>query len=111
MLISTRKKDHMDFPEELVWQVWSKAFPITAFDAPIWRKDECGAWIKRTDYGNKNSQYGWEIDRIIPESDGGSDDISNLRPLQWENILRREDGSLECPITASGAENVRDKNH
>lgn len=100
----------MDFSEETIWQVWYKAYQITVSDAPIWRKDDCGAWIRRTDYNNKDSQYGWVIDYITPKSQGGIDDISNLRPLQWENLLRRSDGSLECPVTASGTENIRREN-
>jgi hypothetical protein len=100
----------MAFSEEKIWQIWDKAYQITISDAPMWRKDECGAWIRRIDYENPGSQYGWVADYITPESEGGSDDISNLRPLQWENILRKKDGSLECPVIASGTENVkRDK--
>ena len=97
----------MSISDETIWQVWNKAFNITIADAPLWRKDECGAWIKRVDYGNRNSQYGWEIDHIIPVSKDGTDDITNLRPLQWENNVRRSDGSLECPVTASGTDNVK----
>lgn len=100
----------MSFSQDVVWQVWSKAYIITVSDAPVWRKDECGAWIQRTQYGNRNSPYGWEIDHIIPKSEGGTDDISNLRPLEWENNIRRQDGTLECPVTAEGTENVRRKN-
>ncbi len=65
----------MSFSEDIVWQVWSKAYVTTVSDAPVWRKDECGAWIQRTQYGNRNSQYGWEIDHIMPKSEGGTDDI------------------------------------
>ena len=99
----------MRFPEDIVWQVWSAAYVTTITDALHWRKDECGAWIKRTDYNNEKSEYGWVIDHIVPESQGGTDDIANLRPLQWENVARKKDGSLECPVTSTGAENTRQK--
>ena len=43
---------------------------------------KCGAWIFRGHYGRKDSEYGWVIDHIKPLSEGGTNDISNLRPMQ-----------------------------
>ena len=50
-----------------------------------------GNRIKYDDYGNRKSKYGWEIDHIKTEKDGGGDELSNLRPLQWEaNVARNK---------------------
>ena len=63
------------------------------FDKRIWRYDKCGSIMKYSDYGNTDSEYGWEIDHIIPTSKGGSDNLDNLQPLQWENNRKKGDTS------------------
>jgi len=93
----------MAYSHEIIQEVWEKAKIDPNNDSNEWRKDECGAWIARDEYGNRNSQYGWEIDHISP---GGDDSISNLRPLQWKNNVDKGDERLKCNITASGTRNV-----
>jgi 5-methylcytosine-specific restriction endonuclease McrA len=78
--------------------VWQKAQSVLGYDSNVWRKDACGAWIKYDHYGDCNQSTGWEIDHIKPTSQGGSDDISNLQPLQWENNRAKGDGPLKCAV-------------
>lgn len=94
----------MSFSENIKNQIWLKARVVTGEDSNQWRKDQCEAWIGFNFYGNRDSQYGWEIDHIDPN---GSDDISNLRPLQWENNANRQDGKLTCPVTFQGIDNIK----
>ena len=94
------------FSEHIIQKVWEKGSIVPGSDPDVWRKDQCNAWIGRSYYGNRNSQYVWEIDHITPESLGGSNELSNLRPLQWENNVTRQDGRLMCAVTASGTKNV-----
>lgn len=88
----------MSFSESIIQQVWEKATIVHAYDSRVWRKDRCGAWIGRSYYGDRNSQYGWEVDHIVPVSREGSDELSNLRPLHWENNVATQDGILTCVV-------------
>jgi len=90
----------------LVEQVWQKGEIVPNYDKHAYRKDCCGAWMIRDHYGNRQSKYGWEIDHISPASLGGSNDLFNLRPLQWENNASRQNGPLHCPVRAYGNVNV-----
>ncbi len=92
----------MTWTDQMIEAVWQKGKTVS--DNPSrWRKDACDAWIGRTEYGNRKSQYGWEIDHINPN---GGDGLSNLRPLQWENNVDKSDGRLRCNVTAGGKNNI-----
>jgi hypothetical protein len=96
----------MNWTEQQIQAVWNKGQVVEKFNPDKWRKDTCGAWISRGQHGNKDSIFGWEIDHITPVADGGTDDVSNLRPLQWENEVGKKDGKLTCFVTAYGGQNM-----
>ena len=70
--------------------VWSKGTIIQGWDAAVWRYDAYGAVMKYDKYG-VCGEHGWEIDHILPQARGGSDDLSNLQPLFWENNRAKGD--------------------
>lgn len=77
--------------DETVPIVWEKGRVIAGYDAGMWRRDAYGSAMKRTEYGNRDSKYGWETDHINPN---GGDGLSNLQPLQWENNVAKSDGRM-----------------
>lgn len=83
--------------------VWSKGRTIPGYDSNLYRKDSCGAWMTKSQYGNVNSEYGWEIDHIKPVAKFGTDDLDNLQPLQWKNNRGKSDNypHWSCSIKAA----------
>jgi 5-methylcytosine-specific restriction endonuclease McrA len=78
------------FSESMIEAVWRKARVVAGNDPDVFRKDACGAWIRRQSYG-ETTEYGWEIDHIMPVALGGGDEFTNLQPLQWENNRYKSD--------------------
>ncbi len=77
-----------NFDEGTIEAVWQKGKPEPQFSG--FRKDACGASMQRSKYG-KTEQWGWEIDHIMPVARGGTDDLYNLQPMQWENNRHKGD--------------------
>ena len=77
------------FTAEIVEAVWQKAHALGNY--ATLRVDAWGWTIVRDDYGNQRSQYGWEIDHVIPVAQGGTDDLTNLQPLHWQNHQRKDE--------------------
>lgn len=78
--------------------VWQKGTVIPGYNSKEYRKDKCGKWMKFGDHGNRNAQYGWEIDHINPVSNGGGDEIGNLQPMHWSNNASKSDSlTWTCP--------------
>ena len=99
------KREYTDAEKLQVWQMANK---IDNVDSDIWRQDYAGAWIRFSDYGNRNSQYGWEIDHLYPESLGGNDELSNLMPLHWKNNVSKGDNypRWTTSVSSDGVKNV-----
>ena len=51
----------MEVNGQLIRQVWEKASPITGQDSEIFRLDMQGSWIRKKDFNNIDSLYGWTI--------------------------------------------------
>ena len=89
-------------PYSIPNEVWEKGH-ISDANGTFWRKDDCSAWIKYDEYGNRDSRFGWEVDHIDPH---GGDRIDNMRPLHWKNNIAKSEGKTNCVVTSSGNDNV-----
>ena len=107
----------MAFSEEQIQEVWDRAMVVEGYDKSRFRKDACGAWIIRNKYGDIDSQYGWQIDHVVPrallEDKGFSEDEidapANLRAMQHENNESKSDDypSYTAVITSNETKNIR----
>ena len=73
--------DFIDASESLKREVWKKGVEIKDREPFKWRKDNNNKWIYYPDFMDSISKYGWGIGYIIAPEDGGTDDISNLIPI------------------------------
>ena len=78
-----------DFSVEMKNAVWAKGRPIGTWLGL--KQDICGSTMNYNSYGDRNALHGWEIDHINPVANGGSDDLSNLQPLHWQNNAKKGD--------------------
>jgi hypothetical protein len=73
------------FEEARRLAVWNKGRVIPGYSPDVWRHDDFGAVLRYENYGDRNSEFGWEIDHMAPSAFGGTDDLANLRPLHCKN--------------------------
>lgn len=87
----------MQTDDSVVEAVWEKGRGMAEKDSSEWRKDQCGAWIQRTQFNNPNSEYGWTIVNVQP---GAEDTVENLHPLHFSNSFNIAMGKPQCRVTA-----------
>lgn len=70
-------------------RIWNKGETALGFDHDVWRYSKNGHLMKRSEYGNRSSKYGWEIEHGRPKSKGGTNHLNNLSPENWRENLRK----------------------
>lgn len=75
--------------EQLKLSVWAKGKIADGYNPTFYRRDMFGTWMQYSAHGDTLSHFGWEIAHITPVTEGGTDDLSNLQPMQWQNNRNR----------------------
>lgn len=85
--MADKKTNGKTFSFDVVEKVWEKARIIPGFDPEYLREDQFGTVIARVFYEECRPGFalGWRIVHIKSPEKGGTNDISNLQPMQWEN--------------------------
>lgn len=91
----------MDYDERTIQQVWERARAVPDQDPDEWRLDECGAWIRREQYGARLGEFGW---RILNTEPGPNDNPARLRPFHYENDFDIANRRPRCRVTADHRE-------
>ncbi|HVB47825.1 MAG TPA: hypothetical protein VNF69_05480 [Burkholderiales bacterium] len=90
----------MNWSMEIVDAVWAHARVLPEADAATWRQDACGAWVRREQFGQEHSEFGWKIE---PITSGGPATPENLRPFHWRNHYDVANCRPHCRVTADRA--------
>jgi len=94
------------FDKDTIKQVWNKADSKYSLNFNIFRMDQFGAWIKKDQYNNCNSMYGWKIINI-GNLKNNTKKSSNLVPVHHKNEVQRNNEPQQCNVISLGTTNMR----
>ena len=66
----------MELGHDTAMKIWERDYP-----GKTEAKDFRGRLMKKAAYGDRSSDFGWNIDHKIPKSKGGTDAMDNLQAV------------------------------
>ena len=96
---------HMTMLEDLKRAAWSRTSPVSGQQLNGWefRKDCLGNLVRYTDFGNRHSPFGWELDFIVARALGGTNDPENLQALHWRANAARSENLPSALVSRTNA--------
>lgn len=106
----------MEYNEEQKLEFWNNTNIVDGENENEVRRDASGAIIHYSEYKNRDSIYGWEIDHIYPRAlleaagvpEALINNLANLRAMNWQNNVSK--GSdyprYSTVVKAEGSVNV-----
>ena len=99
----------LDIDPLMKLNIWNKGIMVEGYDPALFRKDICGCWMNFEEHALE-TEYGWEIDHILPRSLRGMSYIANLQPAQTAvvralcEVIRRAAPEARVSIKWANAE-------
>jgi len=93
------------FSQEIIDKVWQHSLAVEGNDSENWRQDEFGAWMRREDYGDRSSEFGWYLSPAWASDPPMG--TAEIRARHWENYLDPAAAYTRYRITAEGLRNIR----
>jgi len=84
----------LDLTFRILDDVWEKAGLIPGMDPSLFRRDEQGSVIRKSEFNNESSIYGWCFNHLTPLWEGGNSELVNVTPLSCTNKLLSLEGII-----------------
>ena len=99
---------HMAMLEDLKRAAWSRTSPVQG-QPNSWdfRKDCCGNLIRYSDFGNRHSPFGWELEAVGYRA--STRDPDNVQALHWKANAGRPEPQLRLMTVAESEAQRRER--
>ena len=87
--MAKKQTQFMDLNRETAMRLWSKSF---GKETKV--KDFAGREIAKGAYNDRNSEYGWNVDHILPQSRGGKTSDYNVVCCHIAQTMKKPINSL-----------------
>ena len=77
--------DEMSLSKDELEEIWRKGEVILGVNPKFIRRDIYGNWIKRNDFNNIHSSFGWTVSSVKIQKFGEGEYYETLMPVHWKH--------------------------